>query len=129
ALFDQFGDLHAGQGRPDGLYHLDTRFLSQLHFTIEGQRPLLLSSTVQSNNAVLDVDMTNADLVEDQAIVTPKDTFHVARMKFLWQAACYEIIAIRNFGDRPRTVRLALAFDADFADLFEVRGYPRSRRG
>jgi hypothetical protein len=33
------------------------RFLSRLKLTIEGHTPLLLSSTVQSNNAVLDVDL------------------------------------------------------------------------
>jgi glycogen debranching enzyme len=129
ALFDQFGDLHAGHGRPDGLYHTDTRFLSRLRLTIDGKDPLLLSSTVQSNNAVLDVDLTNADVLADDAIVTPKDTFHVARMKFLWNAACYEVIAVRNFSERTRTVRIGLEFDADFVDLFEVRGFARTQRG
>jgi|HigsolmetaAR201D_1030396.scaffolds.fasta_scaffold00890_13 glycogen debranching enzyme len=129
ALFDQFGDIRAGQGRPDGLYHNDTRFLSKLRLTIDGQPPLLLSSTVQSNNAVLDVDVTNSDLIRGDAIVTPKDTFHLARMKFLWDASCYEMLAIRNFDERPRQVRVALEFDADFVDLFEVRGFTRTKRG
>src|SRR5438093_2011404 len=58
ALFDHYGDL-IGADSPDGIYHEDTRFLSHWRLAIESVRPLLLSSTVQSNNAVLDVHLTN----------------------------------------------------------------------
>lgn len=129
AMFDHYGDLVAGGRNPEGLYHQDTRFLSRLALTIEGQRPLLLSSTVQNNNAVLNVDLTNPDVFDGDSLILHKGTIHIARAKFLWQSACYELLTVRNFGDRRRRVRLALDFDADFADLFEVRGYRRSRRG
>jgi glycogen debranching enzyme len=129
ALFNHFGDLSARPGSPEGLYHEDTRFLSRLRLRIAGTTPLLLSSTVQSNNAVLDVDLTNPDITEGEHVVLAKDTIHVSRMKFLWNAACYDVIAVRNFGDRPERVTIALEFDADFADLFEVRGVARERRG
>src|SRR5690606_30191467 len=62
-------------------------------------------------------------------IELPRDAIHVSRMKFLWNAACYEVIAVRNFDERSRTIRLALDFDADFVDVFEVRGFARQRRG
>ena len=38
-------------------------------------------------------------------------------------------IAVRNHGDRPASFDLTLLFDNDFADLFEVRGERRPRRG
>jgi hypothetical protein len=104
ALFDRFGDLASGPASAEGLYHEDIRFLSRLRFTIEGHAPLLLSSTVQSNNAMLDVDLVNPDLRRGDVIVLPKDTIHVSRMKFLWNAACYEVLAIRNFDEATRTV-------------------------
>jgi glycogen debranching enzyme len=128
ALFDRFGDLSSGPLGAEGLYHEDVRFLSRLELTIDGQAPLLLSSTVQSNNAVLDVDLVNPDLRRGEAIELPKDTIHISRMKFLWNAACYEILAVRNFDVQTRRVRFAIEFDADFMDIFEVRGYPRRRR-
>ena len=59
ALFDHYGDLASRRGNTLGLYHCDTRFLSRLKLTIEQRSPLLLSSTVRTNNAVLDVDLTN----------------------------------------------------------------------
>lgn len=129
ALFDRFGDLSSEEGSPEGVYHEDIRFLSRLRFTIEGHAPLLLSSTVQSNNAMLDVDLVNPDLLRGDTVVLPRDAIHVSRMKFLWNAACYEVFAVRNFDEQPRTIRLALDFDADFVDVFEVRGFARHRRG
>jgi len=129
ALFDRFGDLSAPQGTAEGIYHEDMRFLSSLRLTIEGCRPLLLSSTVQSNNAVLDVDLTNPDLTRGGEIELAKDTIHISRMKFLWNASCYEILAVRNFGEQRSTVRIALDFAADFMDVFEVRGFDRQSRG
>jgi glycogen debranching enzyme len=129
ALFNPSGDLSALPASPEGLYHEDTRFLSLLRLSVEGHAPLLLSSTVQSNNAVLDVELTNPDLGEAGALRLAKDTIHVSRMKFLWNAACYEMLGVRNFGERRERVQLTLEFDADFADLFEVRGFARKTRG
>ncbi|MFO7305905.1 MAG: amylo-alpha-1,6-glucosidase [Gammaproteobacteria bacterium] len=129
ALFNHHGDLSARPGSPEGLYHEDMRFLSGLRLRIAGKMPLLLSSTVQSNNAVLDVDLTNPDIFAGDRLVLPKDTIHISRMKFLWKAACYDVISVRNFGNQVERVTVALDFDADFADLFEIRGFVRHARG
>ena len=99
ALFDHYGDLASGHGNTLGLYHQDTRFLSRLKLTIEQRSPLLLSSTVRTNNAVLDVDLTNPDIQLGDTLALAKDTVHVARMKFLWNACCYEMLIFRNFGE------------------------------
>ncbi|HEX5477372.1 MAG TPA: glycogen debranching N-terminal domain-containing protein, partial [Burkholderiales bacterium] len=129
AMFDELGDVVEMEHSPAGLFHCDTRHLSRLLFTLEGHRPLSLSSTVQPDNVVLDVDLTNPDFFREGELVLAKDTFHVARAKFLWQAGCHELFTVSSYAERPRRVRVALEFDADFADLFEIRGYPRRRRG
>jgi glycogen debranching enzyme len=90
---------------------------------------MLLSSTVQSNNAVLDVDLVNPDLMRGDRVELPKDTIHVSRMKFLWNAASYEILSVRNYDEQTRRVRIDLEFDADFKDIFEVRGFTRKSHG
>jgi glycogen debranching enzyme len=129
AMFDEFGDVVEVEHSPAGLFHFDTRFLSRLLFTLEGHRPLILSSTVQPDNLTLDVDLTNPDMFRGDRLVLAKDTVHVARAKFLWQASCHELFTITNYADRRMRVRFALEFAADFADLFEIRGYLRTRRG
>jgi len=129
AMFDEFGDAIEVLRDPSGLFHYDTRHLSRLYFTVEGHRPLILSSTVQPDNVVLDVDLTNPDLFEGERLVMAKDMFHVARSKFLWNACCYEIFTVTSYAEAPVRLRCAIDFAADFADLFEIRGYRRTRRG
>ena len=129
AMFDEAGDITEVERSPAGLFHHDTRYLSRLQFTLEGHRPLVLSSTVQPDNIVLDVDLTNPDLFEAERLVLAKDTFHVARAKFLRDGSCHELFTVTSYADEPRRMRLALEFAADFADLFEIRGFPRTRRG
>ncbi len=129
ALFDHYGDLASGRGNTLGLYHQDTRYLSRLKLTVEQVSPLLLSSTVRTNNAVLDVDLTNPDVKQGDTLLLAKDTVHFSRTKFLWNGGCYETLRCRNFGSSHLRLRIDFAFDADFADVFEVRGYKRHRRG
>ena len=52
------------------------------------------------------------------------------RTIFLWQGTAYQRLAVRNYGDRAvELAALTILFDNDFADLFEVRGLRRARRG
>ena len=129
-LFDHYGDIVPGEGSPEGLYHQDTRFLSGLQLLINDRRPLLLSSTVQDNNALLTADITNPDFFDEEGrLRLARDTIHLVRAKYIWQARAYERLAIRNFDARGQGICLTLLFQADFADLFEVRGHRRERRG
>lgn len=128
-VFDHYGDIVSGEGSPEGLYHRDTRYLSELRLLVNGRRPLLLSSTVQDNNAVLTADLTNPDFIADSRLVLPRDTIHIIRSKFLWDAACHERLGLRNFGRKTQEIELGFQFAADFADIFEVRGHRRQRRG
>ena len=47
---------------PGGVFHNDTRYLSGMQLLIDGQRPLLLSSSVENDNVILTVDLTNPDI-------------------------------------------------------------------
>jgi glycogen debranching enzyme len=130
AVLDSYGDIGVFPG-PEGLYFQDTRFLSRLELTVEGQRPLLLGSVIQDDNGALSVDMTTPDIRIDANDETsiPREIIALDRTKFLFRGTCYDRIGLRNYDTKPRHVRLALTFDADFRDLFEVRGGTRERRG
>jgi glycogen debranching enzyme len=129
-VFDRNGDVLSGEGSSDGLFHRDTRHLSHLDLLINGVRPILLSSTVRDDNAVFICDLTNPDLYDEAGrLLLEHDVIHIRRSKFLSNAACFERLLVRNFGDRPQRLALELRFEADFADLFEVRGTRRMRRG
>jgi glycogen debranching enzyme len=129
AVLDIQGDIGATLGAPDGLFHGDTRFLSRLELSLSGAHPLLLGSSVRDDNSVLTVDLTNPDLYFDNRLVLPKDTVHVVRTIFVTENAAHQRYRIENYGDRDVELSLSFAFDCDFADLFEVRGMRRERRG
>jgi len=128
-VFDHYGDVASAGGSPQGLFHKDTRYLSDLGILINRQRPLLLSSTVQDNNAVLTADLANPDLYSDGRLDLPRDTILVCRSKFLWDGGCYERLGVRSFDRGTGTIEFSFRFAADFADIFELRGHPRKRRG
>jgi glycogen debranching enzyme len=129
AIFDRFGDIQPVGLGEQGLYVQGTRYLSRLELRLGGRRPLLLSSNVREDNDVLTVDLTNPDLLIDGALSLPRSELHVQREKSLTEGGCQERLVISNFS--PSTVRtpLTLSFDADYADIFEVRGTHRVRRG
>ncbi|WP_142850259.1 amylo-alpha-1,6-glucosidase [Telmatospirillum sp. J64-1] len=129
AVFDHNGDIVSGPGSPEGLFHSDTRHLSHMDLTLHGARPLMLSSTLRADNATLTCDLTNPDIYRDGELVLEHDLVHVRRTKFLWRGACFERLGIRNFSGAKQQLRLDLHFAADFADLFEVRGNVRKKRG
>jgi glycogen debranching enzyme len=129
AVFDDCGDIGAAGAGPEGLYFNDTRFLSWYELRFEGRRPLLLSSVVQDDNAALSVDLANPDIHVDGVISLPRDAIAIERTKFLWQAVCYERIGFCNYAESRIEFRVDVCFNADFRDLFEVRGEMRPKRG
>ena len=129
AVFDRFGEIApVGLGEL-GLYHDGTRFLSRLGLLIGGQRLLLLSSTVTHDNTRLVVDLTNTDLQISERELIPRGTLHVNRQVLLWKGVCYERLRVANHGAGPATFSLAITMDADFSDIFEVRGVRRDAVG
>jgi glycogen debranching enzyme len=129
AVCDAFGDIMPYGLGEQGLYHEGTRHLSRLELRLGKVRPLLLSSTVRENNDLFPVDLTNPDLHRDGQLVLPRGVLHIFRAKLLWNARCYEHLRLSNHSLAPIRVSLLLRWQADFADIFEVRGTERAARG
>ncbi|MGJ4929452.1 glycogen debranching N-terminal domain-containing protein [Bradyrhizobium sp. HKCCYLS2038] len=128
-VLDGHGDIGASAGGPDGLFNADTRYLARLELTLEDVQPLLLGSSLRDDNSALTVDLTNPDIYEQGRLVLPKDMLHIVRTVFLWHGTAYQRIGLQNHGDRRASFKIKLTFDNDFADLFEVRGAVRAKRG
>ena len=128
-VLDSHGDIGASAGGPDGLFNADTRYLARLELVLNDVQPLLLGSNLRDDNSALTVDLTNPDVYRNGRIVLQKDMLHIVRTIFLWRGTAYQRIGVQNHGDEPASFDLTLLFDNDFADLFEVRGETRPRRG
>ena len=125
-VLDSRGNIGGASG---GLFHRDTRHLSRLELRVNDGPPLLLGSNMRDDNSAFFVDLTNPDLMDGQRIVMEKDRVHILRTIFLWRDTAYQRLGVRNYGDQAIDLRLAIHFESDFADLFEVRGARRDRRG
>ena len=128
-VFDLHGDIIAVENGDQGLYHAGTRFLSRFELMLGRRRPFLLSSTISADNTILAADLTNPDVVRGDHVLVPRGSLHIFRGRTLWNGHSVERIRIANHSTHPIQTPLALHFDADFADVFEVRGTRREHRG
>jgi glycogen debranching enzyme len=128
-VFDLHGDVISVENEDQGLYHAGTRFLSRFELLLGRRRPLLLSSTISDDNTILAVDLTNPDVVRDGRVLIPRGSVHIFRARLLWNGHCLERIRVTNHSRHPIQTPLAVHFDADFCDVFEVRGTQREHRG
>jgi glycogen debranching enzyme len=129
AVFDRYGDVETTGMGEEGIFYQGTRFLSELALFLGNSRPMLLSSTVREDNSLFTADLTNVDLSENQDISIPRGIVHITRSKFLYEHTCYEQLRICNYGLQSVKFPLVFKFNADYADIFEVRGTKRSRKG
>jgi glycogen debranching enzyme len=129
AVFDRAGAISADARQEQGVYHRGTRYVSRLDLRIDGERPMTLSSTVVRDNALLAVDLTNPDLTRDGKVTVPHGTIHLYRGCVVEDGVCHQRLRAHNFSAGEVSFELRIRLEADFADLFEVRGTPRSRRG
>ncbi|HYF68020.1 MAG TPA: amylo-alpha-1,6-glucosidase [Ohtaekwangia sp.] len=129
AVFDRWGDTKQIGTKVQGIYHEGTRFLSDLEFRMNGQRPVLLSSTIRSENEIFSIDLTNPTIKLDNGLLIEKGVIHIGRSKFLQEGICYESIILHNYDVRPYTLNASFNFKSDFSDIFEVRGIKRKLRG
>ncbi len=129
SVFDHLGDVQVSGMGEQGLYFEGTRHLSTFLFHMWNAQPLPLSSVIERNNFLFTADLANLDVSYRDAVAIPRGTLHVKRSKFVWRDACYEELVFVNYGLSALRVPFSLTFDADFADIFEVRGMHRPRKG
>ena len=129
AVFEPHGDVIAAPGSEHGLYHRGTRFLSRFELRVGGRQPLLLSSSVSDDNVTFGADLTNPDTVRGDRVLVNRGVLHLFRSRVLWNGGWAECIRLTNYGLEPFEAPLWLGCDADYADVFEVRGLRRAARG
>jgi glycogen debranching enzyme len=113
-----------------GVYHEGTRYLSRFRLRLNDKRLLLLSARVKEDNELFGADLTNPDIpLSDPDQVLARDLVHLFRGRFIWEGSSHERIRLWNYGQSPVHIVLTFDYEADFADIFEVRGMRRERRG
>jgi glycogen debranching enzyme len=117
-ISDPGGDIMPGH--PQGLFVRDTRVLSRWELTVDGKEPQSLATQHGEPYAATFL-----------ARVSPRagkadSTLLVVRRRYVGDGMREDII-IRNTAARATRIVLELRADADFADLFEVKGRSKPR--
>jgi glycogen debranching enzyme len=110
-ICNELGDV---DGQTQGLFAEDTRFLSLLRLTINGAKPLLLSS------GVVEYFSAAFYLRNPAAGGLPQDTLSITRERFVGEGM-QDLIVVRNEGMEPLSFELALELGTDFADILSVK--------
>jgi glycogen debranching enzyme len=124
-LTDLNGNVARGNHNGAGLYYQDTRFLSAYELVLEGIPPTYLLSTGEMRFAEVQ-ELTNPDLRLPDGSVVPKETLTFHRERVITPMAVDEVLAINSFNVTAVPLQLVIFFDADFLDMFEIRGFVRS---
>jgi glycogen debranching enzyme len=113
-ICDELGDI--GGWPTSGFFTDDTRFLSILRLSINGRRPLLLSSDkVDYFSAAFYLRNRPLDGLE-------QDEISITRERFIGEAM-QDRLLVQNQGMRPVAFDLSLEVASDFADIFAVKDY------
>jgi glycogen debranching enzyme len=112
-ICDNLGDLH---GNVEGLFAQDTRFLSSLKLTINGKRPLLLSSDkIEYFSAAFFMRNPLTDGLAPDALSIRRERFVGDGMQ--------DSFAVQNQSMERVEFDLELDVGADFADIFAVKDF------
>src|SRR5919109_1826619 len=122
------GDISPA-GAPDvGFFHDDTRFLSQLELRIGGHRAVVLSSSTEKTFSS-QIELTTGNITLRDTFDLPENTIHIRREQLLVANAFYDRLTFENFNFAPVDFVVELNMDADFVDVFQVRGCARHTSG
>jgi glycogen debranching enzyme len=121
------GDIAPAGARDLGLFREDTRHLSLYRLALAGGAPARLSANTITPS-LTQIDLTATGLEVGAFVDEPVNFLHIRRRQLLDEELVDHLV-FTNHLDRAVDVAFALEFGADFADVFEVRGAQRARRG
>lgn len=116
-------------GAPDaGFFHDDTRFLSRLELRVGGYRTVVLSSSTEQTFAS-QIELTTGRNTLRDSYEIPENTVHIRREQLLNSDILYDYLTFENFNFNELELVIELAYEADFMDVFQVRGVERQQLG
>jgi glycogen debranching enzyme len=120
-LTDLEGNVPLGNLEGYGLYYQDTRYLSGYELVIENLPPTILLSTGRAHFLGAQV-LTNPNIVLSDGTNIVEQTIQIRRYRVVRSFEVTESLTLQNFNAFPVRLEVGLRFEADFADMFEIRG-------
>jgi glycogen debranching enzyme len=121
------GDI-TGMEHGHGLYTKDTRFLSKLALKINDKQLVVLSSEADQNY-ISQIMLTNPPIEEAGEVILWRESIELKRVRFIYEGVLYESVRLTNFNPNAVNIQISLELDADFKDMFIVRGFQSGNVG
>ncbi|AZQ66473.1 amylo-alpha-1,6-glucosidase [Silicimonas algicola] len=111
----------------EGVYLDDTRMLSRLRVLPAGLPPVFMKASVDRLNTTFETLVSNARFLDGtDAVAAQSFTLsHVRRLSHV----LHDRLIFKSYHEEDIELPLVLELHADFLDVFEIRGVPRSDRG
>ena len=122
------GDIVPAGATDVGFFHDDTRFLSCLELRVGGRPTMVLSSNTERTFAS-QIELTTEPIRIRDSFEIPENTIHIRRQQLLKAETMFDRLSLVSFNREDVEVRVELRFDADFVDVFQVRGTTREISG
>ena len=122
------GDIVPPGASDVGFFHEDTRFLSHLEFKLDGQRSVVLSSSTEKT-FVSQIELTTGNITLRDSFDLPENTIHIRREQLLATDILFDRYTFENFNRCAVEFTVEVTFNADFVDVFQVRGVARAVHG
>ncbi|MEX0588780.1 MAG: glycogen debranching N-terminal domain-containing protein [Cyanobium sp.] len=118
AMLNARGEIHPGTHPDSGVFHRGTRHVSRLEWLLWDRPGAVLSSTERGELGLQVSHLSNDD-----------GSVHLERSTVMTPTACLQQLTFTSYAQTSLQVPITLHIDADFCDIFEVRGYRRPERG
>lgn len=127
-ILDEYGDINRGGHGHHGLYQGDTRHLSRLSLSIEDAPPVLLYAATRPDNSAYVSHLLSPAIVAGGQNITA-GSIHLERTVTVSAARYYEQLRLTSYALDSIFAKVSYEVEADFRDMFEIRGIQRRERG
>ncbi|WP_210608085.1 amylo-alpha-1,6-glucosidase [Priestia flexa] len=121
-LTEPNGDITKEHPYGLGLYTKDTRFLNKFNLKINGEKPILLSSEA-NENYMATILLTNPHMENEEGLTLWRESVEIERKRFINKGVLYEALKLKNYFPKAITFSITVEVEADFMDMFIVRGF------
>ena len=122
------GDIIPASAPDVGFFHDDTRFLSYLELRVSG-RPCIVLSANTEKTFVSQIELTTEEMKVRDSLDIAENTVHIRRQQLLNAHVLFDRFSLINFNRHELSLSIELFFEADFVDVFQVRGTVRKVHG
>jgi glycogen debranching enzyme len=121
------GNIEPAGARQLGFFQRDTRYLSYYRLCVHGGDVVHLPGD-DVGGAVNQIDLMLSSPTHGN-LDDPQNFLHIRRRQLVDADGLLEMLDLTSFIGRRLELELSIQFACDFADIFEVRGAVRERRG